>query len=111
MVIASGEFRSYEHETTGVAKVIKVGDSYVVRLADFATSNGPDVKVWLTKADVGDADSARRAGYVSLGDLKGNRGNQNYTVPAGIDLGDYPTVVIWCDRFSSAFGAAQIAKA
>jgi len=91
--------------------VVKVGDSYIVRLADFATSNGPDVKVWLTKADVGDADSARRAGYVSLGDLKGNRGNQNYTVPAGTDVADYPTVVIWCDRFSVAFGAAQITTA
>ena len=110
VVVSRGEFRSYEHETTGTAALVRVDGATYVRLTDFATSNGPDVKVWLTKAGVGSADAARDAGYVSLGDLKGNRGNQNYAVPAGTRLADYPTVVIWCDRFSVAFGAAGLAR-
>ena len=107
-VVASGTFRSYEHETTGTASLVKVGEAYVVRLTDFATSNGPDVKVWLTRAGVGAADGSRDAGYIALGDLKGNRGNQNYPVPTGTDVDAYPTVVVWCDRFSVAFGAAWL---
>jgi hypothetical protein len=110
VVVGRGEFRSYEHETTGTASLVRVGDDTFVRLADFATSNGPDVKVWLTKAGAGSADEAREAGYVDLGELKGNRGNQNYAVPSGTRLADYPTVVIWCDRFSVAFGAAGLTR-
>ena len=108
--LARGSFRSYEHETTGTASLVRVGGDTYVRLTDFATSNGPDVKVWLTKAGAGSADDAREAGYVDLGELKGNRGNQNYVVPAGTRLADYATVVIWCDRFSVAFGAAGLAR-
>ena len=40
--------------------------------------------------------------------MKGNIGAQNYEVPAGTDLGRYRTVVIWCVRFSVAFGAAEL---
>jgi hypothetical protein len=44
----------------------------------------------------------------SLGRLKGNIGSQNYEVPAGTNLARYGTVVIWCDRFDAAFGAADV---
>lgn len=46
--------------------------------------------------------------YVDLGRLKGNKGDQNCEVPADVDLGRYSSVVIWCDRFDSAFGAAEL---
>ena len=111
VVVSSGAFQSYEHDTSGTASLIRVGQDYVVRLADFATSNGPDVKVWLTRAPATGAEGSRSAGYVSLGDLKGNHGSQNYVVPSGVDPAKYGTVVIWCDRFSVPFGAAALAKA
>jgi len=43
-----------------------------------------------------------------LGELKGNIGDQNYTIGADVDLSRYRSVVIWCERFSVAFGAAAI---
>ena len=46
---------------------------------------------------------------VDLGRLKGNIGSQNYELPSDIDLSHYSTVVIWCNRFDSAFGAADLA--
>ena len=49
--------------------------------------------------------------FVNLGRLKGNVGDQNYEIPAGTDLGGLTTVVIWCDRFNSAFGAADLEAA
>ena len=109
VVIGAGSFRSFEHETSGTATLFTTADGQaVVRLAGFATSNGPDVKVWLSKAPADTAGDARSAGYVDLGILKGNRGNQNYVVPAGTDLSEHRSVVIWCDRFSVPFGAAPL---
>jgi hypothetical protein len=40
--------------------------------------------------------------------LKGNLGNQNYTVPAGTDLSEFRSAVLWCKRFSVSFGAADL---
>ena len=48
------------------------------------------------------------ADFVDLGDLKGNIGPQNYEIPADVDLDQYSTVVVWCVRFSTAFGAAAL---
>lgn len=46
--------------------------------------------------------------HVSLGKLKGNKGDQNYTVPAEVNIADYSSVTIWCDRFDVSFGAAPL---
>lgn len=46
--------------------------------------------------------------FISLGRLKGNQGNQNYEIPVGVDLRRYQSVVIWCRRFTYAFGAAPL---
>ena len=49
--------------------------------------------------------------YVDLGSLKGNKGSQNYAIPADVDLADLTSVAIWCDRFSVSFGAAELSPA
>lgn len=46
--------------------------------------------------------------YIDLGRLQGNLGDQNYELPPDIDPAAYASVVIWCDRFDSAFGAADL---
>ena len=110
VVLAAGRFHTNAHETSGSATVYKLGDgSRVLRLADFATSNGPDVRVYLVAApDVNDNATVKQAGFVELGALKGNKGDQNYAVPATVDLAKYRTVTIWCRRFSVNFGSAPL---
>lgn len=84
----------------------------MLRLTNFSTSNGPDVRVTLVAAaDATDDPSVQRAGYVSLGVMKGNVGDQNYDVPADLDLSVYRAVTIWCERFSVNFGTAPLSKA
>lgn len=106
----SGQFHSNAHQTSGLAAIYELSDGRrLLRLTSFKTSNGPDVRVYLVAArDVNDEAAARRAGFVDLGGLKGNVGDQNYEVPEGLDLGRYRAVSIWCRRFSVNFGAAPL---
>jgi Electron transfer DM13 len=111
--LASGTFISHEHASSGTVRILKLADgSRVLRLENLHTSNGPRLKVWLTDAPVIDGaagwyvfDDGR---HVDLGDLKGNIGSSNYSIPADVDLDDLTSVSIWCDRFSVSFAAAAL---
>ena len=112
-VLATGDFISHEHATAGSVRIVALADgSRVLRLEGLDTSNGPDLKVWLTDAPVLEG----RAGwsvfddgrYVDLGKLKGNQGSQNYAIPASVDLDALTSISIWCDRFNVSFGAAEL---
>lgn len=111
--LATGAFHGNAHPTTGTATILDVGDGRrVLRLTNFMTSNGPDVRVYLVAAnDVNDDDTVKSAGFIELGLLKGNIGDQNYDVPASVDLARYRAVTIWCKRFSVNFGTAPLAGA
>lgn len=107
---ARAAFRSLEHTTTGQAIVTEFSDGRrVVRFEDFVTSNGPDLRVYLS-AGSSDAGFGKEYGedFVELGRLKGNLGNQNYEIPAGTDLSKYRNAVVWCARFSVGFGVATL---
>ena len=81
----------------------------LLRLSNFETSNGPDVHVYLLAAEVAkDNATVKEAGFIDLGSLKGNKGDQNYEVPADADLNKYKSVSIWCARFGVNFGAASL---
>jgi len=110
--LAMGSFHSNAHDTRGTAAVIDIGGGHrVLRLTSFATSNGPDVRVYLVAAaDVQDNATVKTAGFVELGPMKGNIGDQNYEIPPTVDLETYRTVTIWCKRFSVNFGSAPLAK-
>ncbi len=110
--LAGGRFHTNAHKTHGLATIYRLPDGRrVLRLTEFATSNGPDVRVYIVAAgDVQSEDAAKQAGFVDLGALKGNIGDQNYDVPAGLDLSRYRAVSIWCRRFRVNFGAAPLAE-
>ncbi len=111
VALAAGSFHSNAHETGGGATIYQQPDgSRVLRLSDFRTSNGPDVQVYLVAApDVNDNETVTRAGFIALGALKGNIGDQNYELPADVDLARYRSVTIWCRRFGVNFGTAPLA--
>ena len=105
-----GDFHGVAHETKGTATIYKLPEgNYVLRLTDFETSNGPDVRVYLGRADdANDSETVKSVGYTELGPLKGNLGDQNYEIPSGTDIGAYHSVTIWCARFGVNFGTAPL---
>ena len=110
--VASGTFRDRSHPTEGRALVLSDGGPQrFLRLEGFETDNGPDLNVYLSAAGPDAPAGQLDDDYVDLGDLKGNVGDQNYEIPEDVDLGRHRTVVIWCVRFSVAFGTAELTPA
>lgn len=108
--LRSGTFHDGAHETKGTATLLRLADgTRVLRLTGFATSNGPDVRVYLGKApDATDNETVTNAGFFHVGALKGNLGDQNYDLPADLNLDEYHSVTIWCRRFGVNFGTAPL---
>jgi hypothetical protein len=108
--LVSGQFYSILHPTAGTATIYQMGDgARVLRFTSFSTSNGPDVHVYMVGADdAKDIATVQEAGFIDLGVIKGNIGDQNYTLRGGLDLGKYRAVSIWRKRFSVNFGAAAL---
>jgi hypothetical protein len=116
LVLRQGAFVTHEHDTTGTARVVRTAEGRLrLELVDLDTSNGPDLRVWLSDQPVREGVAGWRVfddgAWVELGRLKGNRGDQAYAVPAGTDLESLTSVSIWCRRFSVSFGAAALAPA
>jgi hypothetical protein len=109
-VLLNGVFHTNAHKTTGSAMVYRRPDgARFLRLADFVTSDGPDVHVYLVAAsDVQKDGVVKQAGFVDLGSLKATQGNQNYIIPIDVDLATYRAATIWCKRFSVNFGSAPL---
>lgn len=112
VTLATGQFVDRSYTGSGNALVLTDGSSQrFLRFEDFATDNGPDLFVYLTsaRADADESAFGVDGEYVNLGRLTGNIGDQNYEIPPDVDLDRFSTVVVWCDRFSSAFTAADLA--
>lgn len=108
--IEAGVFHGVLHPTEGTATIYSLGNGKrILRFTNFKTSNGPNVRVYLVAAqDTKDTATVQRSEYVDLGDLKGNIGDQNYTVGQDVDLSKYRSVSLWCKRFHVNFGAAPL---
>lgn len=107
--LATGRFISRDHGTEGSVRVLRLEDgTRYLRIEGLATDNGPDLYVYLSPNPADGPEGAFDEGHVNLGSLQGNLGDQNYAIPADIDHAAYASVVIWCDRFDSAFGAADL---
>ena len=108
--LESGTFYTILHPTSGTATIYKMADgTHILRFTHFGTSNGPNVHVYMVAADdAKDAATVERAGFVDLGEIKGNVGDQNYILPSDLDMAKYRAVSIWCKRFNVNFGAAAL---
>jgi hypothetical protein len=103
--LESGRFYSILHPTAGTATIYQMGDgTRVLRFTSFTTSNGPDVHVYMVAADdAKDIATVQKAGFVDLGVVKGNIGDQNYPLASDLDLAKYRSVSIWCKSIQREF--------
>ena len=110
--VAMGSFKDADafHRGSGTATIYRTPDgSEILRLEDLDVTNGPALHVVLsTHPDPERSEQVKQEGFVDLGDLKGNRGNQNYPIPAGVDTSIHKSVVIYCYPFAVVFSVATL---
>lgn len=76
---------------------------------DFEVGPGPAFHVYLVpKASIRASADLKDVMFVDLGRLRAFKGSQRYLVPAGVDLANYPSVVIWCERFGVLISPADL---
>ena len=94
------------HRGGGRASIYRLEEnSHVFRLEDLNVTNGPDLHV-LLMVDPERGDKGQ--GYLDLGKLKGNIGNQNYPIPDDADVSRYHAVMIYCQPFHVVFSTAPL---
>jgi len=110
-LIASGTFihanrRDPIHYGKGRVTVF----SDVVHLnPDFEVGPGPAYHVYLVPLEtVTPATAVDKTMFVDLGRLRAFKGSQVYEIPAGLNLKQFPHVVIWCEQFSVLISPAKI---
>jgi hypothetical protein len=104
-----GTFLEINHgAASGKATIVKLanGERRLV-IDDLSVDNGPDLRVYLTPATNG----TNVDGNEDLGALKGNKGDQVYEIPKGVDISKHKAVVVWCRAFSVGFARAPLEPA
>ena len=93
---------------SGSAVIYELADGQrVLRFEDFEVTNGPDLFVYLSGHPAPlSGEELHTDAVFELARLKGNVGNQNYELPADLDLSAFQSVVIYCKRFSVVFSMA-----
>src|SRR5262245_55020948 len=108
VLLRRGRFESVAHPAAGTATTIRTASGErVLTLTNFEVDNGPDLRLYLVAGPA--HDESEVDDFEDLGALKGNKGNQQYELPPGLDLDRYATVVVWCRAFSVNFARAPLA--
>lgn len=112
VTLAVGQWTGADNFHTGSGKVLLVrlpdGQRFL-RFEEFKVTNGPDLYVYLSghPAPRNRAQLHEGAAF-EVAVLKGNVGNQNYALPADLDLAKFKSAVIYCKRFSVIFATAEL---
>ncbi len=102
MLKYSGDFISGPYGTvTGSAKIFLKQGSYTVALENFSSSNGPDLKVYISREEM-------PVNFIRLDALRSVNGNQLYAVPGNPDFAVYKYVLIHCEQYNHLFGSALL---
>src|SRR5881396_297387 len=106
-VLAMGQLQRVDdlHRGTGPVSLVELDGKTFLRFENVAIQNGPDLQVYLARGMGGAYDGGRD---LYLGALKATNGSFNYELPAGIPVGDYKSVVVWCRAFTVLFTWADL---
>ena len=111
MLVATGTFihaNPSDPVHWGKGKV-SVYERAVFLESDFEVGPGPAFHVYLVpKTTIRSAADLQGVKHVDLGGLRAFKGSQRYAIPTGVDLKDYPSVIIWCEAFSVLISPADL---
>lgn len=88
-------------QVRGQAKIYLQNGKFFLALENFSTTNGPDLKVYLSQ-------KAEPFNFIKLGNLKSTNGNQVYNILESLDFTKYKYALIHCERFNHLYGNAEL---
>ncbi len=103
LISNTGLFISSNNESVkGKTLLYATKDSFKLAFQDFSSTNGPDLKVYLSKDSLASA-------IFNVGSLKSTMGSQVYSVSmTGLTIKDYPFIIIFCKQYNIPFGYAKV---
>jgi hypothetical protein len=112
VILAMGQWQGVDsfHQAQGRALLVRLPDGRrFIRFEAFRVTNGPDLYVYLSgHPSPQTSTQLHEGGAFEVAVLKGNIGNQNYDLPADLDLSKFKSVAVYCKRFSVMFGSAHL---
>ena len=91
---------------------VSVYEKAVFLEPDFEVGPGPAFHVYLVpKQKIRSEADVKDTMFVDLGGLRAFKGSQRYPIPAGVNLNDYQSVIIWCERFGVLISPADLRTA
>ena len=104
-----GPFNNAPMETKGMWYLDSREDGvYAMFSEGFETVKGPNLHVYLSKLAAADANGAQAEGDLHVTALKSYKGGQLYKLPQGVNLADYNSFVIVCDKFHKLWAAGDL---
>lgn len=104
MLEYGGTFSSGPSGTvSGQAKIYVKEGKYILALENFVTTNGPDLKVYISQEKFPE-------NFIKLGDLQSTNGNQLYDIPGKPDFSLYKYALIHCEKYNHLYGFAELSK-
>ncbi|MGJ8726432.1 MAG: DM13 domain-containing protein [Roseibacillus sp.] len=105
----SGTWTKKENTINGTWTISDKGGKKQISLKGFKTATAPDLKIFLSPSSISAVTSKNATkGAVLVAKLKSSKGDQTYTLPAGIDLSKYKSVIIHCEKYSKLWGAGKL---
>lgn len=89
------------YTVTGNVRIYQKDGKLILALENFRSSNGPDLRVYLSK-------EMQPVNFIELGRLKSVQGNQLYDISGNPDFNIYKFAIIHCQQFNRVFGFATI---
>jgi Electron transfer DM13 len=89
---------------SGTVHIVKnTNGSIQLLIENLKSTNGPDLKVYLSK-------EVQPVNFIDLGALKSVNGNQVYDVSGMPDIMEFKYALIHCKAFNHLFGSAELKK-
>ena len=108
--LPSGNFIKKKKKLQGAWEVVqRDGNTYIKFADDFRASKGPDLKVFLSPLDVATVTGKTATeGAINIGELQKTKGAQEYLVPADVNLADYASVLVHCEKYAILWGGGDL---
>lgn len=109
-VLHSGEWSKVSFKASGTWRIVQKDAKRFIELSsDFKTRNAPDLKIFLSSAPA-DTLTGRNAtdSSVLVSELNSNRGAQRYELPEDLDLADFSSIMIHCERYTKLWSVSDL---